>query len=87
MTERCALLVGSRKGAFVLEGSRDAWTWSLRGPLCEGWPIHDMTRDPATVAILAAGGSPWYGAAVWRSDDLGRTWTHSSEGLTSGGAA
>ena len=34
--------------------------------------------------MLAGGGSPWYGPAVWRSDDLGETWTHSSEGLTYG---
>ena len=39
------------------------------------------TRRPAP---FAAGGSPWYGPAVWRSDDLGATWTHSSEGLTYG---
>ncbi len=36
---------------------------------------------PPTGAILAAGGSPWYGPAVWRSDDRGVTWSHSSVGL------
>ena len=39
---------------------------------------------PTTGAILAAGGSTWYGPAVFRSQDLGSTWTHSSEGLTYG---
>ena len=34
--------------------------------------------------LLAGAGSPWFGPAVWRSDDLGETWTHSSEGLTYG---
>jgi len=86
MAERCALLIGTRKGAFVLEGDRRGSTWDVRGPLCEGWPIHDMILDPATGAILAAGGSPWYGASVWRSDDLGTSWTQSSEGLTYGDA-
>jgi len=86
MAERCALLIGTRKGAFVLEGDRHESTWDVRGPLCEGWPIHDMIVDPATGAILAAGGSPWYGASVWRSHDLGASWTQSSEGLTYGDA-
>jgi photosystem II stability/assembly factor-like uncharacterized protein len=84
MTDRLVLLVGTRKGAFVLEGDPGRRAWRTRGPLCEGWPIHDISIEPGTGALLAGGGSPWYGAAVWRSDDLGETWTHSSEGLTYG---
>jgi photosystem II stability/assembly factor-like uncharacterized protein len=78
------LLVGTTKGAFILESDADRHHWELSGPLCEGWPIHDLIVEPGTGAILAAGGSPWYGPAVWRSDDGGSTWTHSSEGLTYG---
>jgi photosystem II stability/assembly factor-like uncharacterized protein len=78
------LLVGTPKGAFILDGDGDRRDWSLRGPLCEGWPIHDLIIEPSSGAILAAGGSPWYGPAVWRSDDHGKTWTHSSEGLSYG---
>lgn len=81
---RCLLLVGTRKGAFILDGDTARREWSLRGPLCEGWPIHDMAWDPATGSIYAAGGSTWYGPAVWRSDDLGATWSHSSDGITYG---
>jgi photosystem II stability/assembly factor-like uncharacterized protein len=81
---RSVLLVGTPKGAFLLEGDAQRQSWSLRGPLCEGWPIHDLSVEPASGAILAAGGSPWYGPAVFRSDDQGETWTHSSEGLTYG---
>jgi photosystem II stability/assembly factor-like uncharacterized protein len=84
MSERVALLVGTKKGGFVLEGDRTASSWDVRGPLCEGWPIHDMSWNPTTKSIYAGGGSPWYGPAVWRSDDLGNTWTHSSEGLSYG---
>ncbi|HYK94366.1 MAG TPA: sialidase family protein [Candidatus Dormibacteraeota bacterium] len=84
MAKRVALLVGTRKGLFVLDGHEDRDDWAVRGPLCEGWPIHDAILDPASGAIMAAGGSNWYGPAVWRSDDLGETWTHSSEGLTYG---
>lgn len=78
------LLVGTKKGAFILRGDADRRAWTLEGPLCEGWPIHDVTFDPSDGSIYAAGGSPWYGPAVWRSDDLGRTWSHSSAGLSFG---
>ena len=81
---RNLLLVGTSKGAFILDGDASRTSWSVRGPLCEGWPIHDLSVDPASGAILAAGGSAWYGPAVFRSEDLGSTWTHSSEGLTYG---
>jgi photosystem II stability/assembly factor-like uncharacterized protein len=43
-----------------------------------------MSVDAATGTIYAAAGSPWYGPAIWRSDDLGATWSHSSAGLTYG---
>ena len=84
MGTRVLLLVGTKKGAFVLEGDPSRDRWDVRGPLCEGWPVHDMRIDPADGAIVAAAGSPWYGPAAWRSEDLGETWTHSSEGLTYG---
>ena len=84
MTKRVALLVGTRKGLFVLDGDADRDSFEVRGPLCDGWPIHDAIVDPASGALYAGGGSNWYGPAVWRSDDLGKTWSHSSEGLTYG---
>ena len=83
MAERVAVLVGTKKGAFVLESDASREAWSVRGPLCEGWPIHDVSAD-SRGTIYAAGGSPWYGPAIWRSDDLGATWSHSSEGITYG---
>ncbi len=79
---RVLLLVGTPKGAFIFESDEGRRDWTTRGPLCEGWPIHDLIVEPGSGAILAAGGSPWYGPAVWRSEDLGTTWTHSSAGLT-----
>lgn len=84
MPLRALLLLGTPKGAFILESDAERRAWSVRGPLCEGWPVHDISVEPGTNALLAGAGSPWYGPAVWRSDDLGETWTHSSEGLTYG---
>ena len=84
---RAILLVGTAKGAFFVESDVERRSWDIRGPLCEGWPIHDLIVEPDSGAILAGGGSPWYGPAVWRSEDLGASWTHSSDGLTYGDAA
>ena len=84
MATRLLLLVGTKKGAFIVDGDPARRRWELRGPLCEGWPILDVSWDPTQRALLAAGGSPWFGPAVWRSDDLGATWTHSSDGITYG---
>lgn len=75
------LLVGTRKGCFVLESDEDRRDWKVRGPFCEGWPIYHAVHDPASGAIYAAAASEWHGAGVWRSSDLGETWELSSEGL------
>ena len=74
------LLVGTRKGAFLLE-SEDRRDWSLRGPLCESWPVYHAIYDPGSGSIYAAAASEWHGSAVWRSTDLGETWSLSSEGI------
>jgi photosystem II stability/assembly factor-like uncharacterized protein len=87
MRTRVQLLVGTKKGAFIFESDAAREDWSVRGPLCEGWPVHDLIVEPDTGAILAAAGNPWYGPAVWRSEDSGATWTHSSAGLTFGDEA
>jgi photosystem II stability/assembly factor-like uncharacterized protein len=84
VAQRVLVLLGTKKGAFILEGGPDRRAWALRGPFCETWPINHLVADPATGAILGAGGNEWFGPAVWRSDDLGATWTHASEGLSYG---
>ena len=80
---KTALLVGTRKGLFVLE-SDDRSDWRMRGPYCEGWPVYHAVQDPDSGAIYAAAASEWHGAAVWRSADLGETWELSSEGMNYG---
>ena len=84
MTKRVRLLVGTKKGAFILESDEARRDWSVRGPMCEGWPVHDIIVEPGSGALLVAAGNAWYGPAVWRSEDDGETWTHSSSGLTYG---
>jgi hypothetical protein len=81
---RTVLLVGTRKGLFVLESDGDRRDWQVRGPYCEGWPVYHAIHDASSGAIYAAAASEWHGSAVWRSNDLGETWEHSSEGLAYG---
>ena len=81
MVKKVLTLIGTKKGAFILESDELRRTWKLRGPFCEAWPIHHMAGDPATGTIYAGGGNEWFGPAVWKSTDLGESWTHSSEGL------
>jgi len=75
------LLVGTRKGCFVLE-SDDRSEWSMRGPYCDGWPIYHAVHDAESGTIFAAAASEWHGSGVWRSGDLGESWQLSSEGLS-----
>lgn len=84
MAARVVVLVGTRKGAFILESDAARRTWSLAGPFCEAWPINHVIAEPASGRIHAAGGNEWFGPAVWTSEDLGASWTHSSEGLAYG---
>jgi hypothetical protein len=77
---KSVLLVGTRKGLFVLE-SEDRREWAVRGPFCESWPVYHAMLDRDSGTIFAAAASEWHGAAIWRSADLGESWEHSSEGL------
>jgi photosystem II stability/assembly factor-like uncharacterized protein len=79
---KTVLLVGTRKGCFVLESDGDRRDWDVRGPFCEGWPIYHAVHDVSSGAFYAAAASEWHGAGVWRSNDLGESWELSSEGLS-----
>ena len=43
--------------------------------------MYHVIHDPKSGAVYAAAASEWHGQAIWRSGDLGETWTHSSEGI------
>jgi photosystem II stability/assembly factor-like uncharacterized protein len=81
---RTLLLIGTRKGCFLLESDAGRSDWAVRGPFCEGWPIYHAVYDAESGDIYAAAASEWHGSAIWRSRDLGESWTHSSEGLSYG---
>jgi photosystem II stability/assembly factor-like uncharacterized protein len=69
------VLVGTRKGAFVLtaDGKRD--TWEVSGPHFAGWEIYHMKGSPADPnRLYASQTSGWFGQKIQRSDDGGKTW-------------
>lgn len=81
MPAQVLVLIGTKKGVFIAQSDDGRQSWKLRGPYCENWPIQHVIADPKTGAIYGAGGNEWFGPAVWKSTDLGETWTHSSAGL------
>jgi photosystem II stability/assembly factor-like uncharacterized protein len=69
------VLVGTRKGAFVLtaDGKREAW--AVAGPFFPGWEVYHVTGSPADPnRLFASQSSGWFGQIVQRSDDGGATW-------------
>ncbi len=69
------LLVGTRKGAFILrsDGTRD--DWDVQGPLFAGWEMYHLNGSPADPDRLYDSQSTgWHGQVVQRSDDGGKTW-------------
>lgn len=73
--DRLTLLLGTSKGAFLVDGGRERSGWTVSGPFCDGWPINHVVGDAETGTLWAGGGGDWNGAGVWRSDDGGATWT------------
>ena len=69
------VLVGTRKGAFILESDGKRQNWEVSGPHFAGWEIYHMkgsTADPNR--IYASQTSGWFGQIIQRSDDGGKTW-------------
>ena len=69
------VLVGTRKGAFVMtsDGKRDRW--KIAGPHFGGWEIYHVKGSPANPdRLYASQSSGWFGQIVQRSDDGGTTW-------------
>lgn len=74
MASGVTILVGTTKGAFLLNGGDSREGWNVSGPFCDGWPINHMVGDADSGTIWAGGGGEWSGAGVWRSVDGGKTW-------------
>lgn len=69
------VLVGTRKGAFILESDGKREQWSINGPLFAGWEIYHVNGSPVDPQRLyASQSSGWFGQMIQRSNDGGQTW-------------
>lgn len=69
------VLVGTRKGAFVLTSDGARRRWSVSGPHFAGWEVYHVKGSPADPdRLYASQTSGWFGQIIQRSDDGGRTW-------------
>ena len=69
------LLVGTRKGAFVLTADGARRDWSVSGPHFAGWEIYHLKGSPVNPdRLYASQSSSWFGQVIQRSDDGGQTW-------------
>ncbi len=69
------VLVGTRKGAFVLSADGKREDWAISGPFFGGWEIYHVKGSPADPNRLwASQTSAWFGQQIQRSDDGGVTW-------------
>jgi hypothetical protein len=72
---RTRVLVGTKKGGFILtsDGKRDVW--QVSGPFFAGWEVYHMKGSPADQnRLYASQTSGWFGQKIQRSDDGGKTW-------------
>jgi photosystem II stability/assembly factor-like uncharacterized protein len=69
------VLVGTRKGAFVLTADGVRRDWHVSGPHFAGWEIYHVNGSPADPnRLYASQSSGWFGQVIQRSDDGGTSW-------------
>lgn len=79
---RVRVLVGTRKGAFILTADGARKNWDVSGPHFAGWEMYHLKASPIDPnRIYASQSSGWFGQVIQRSDDGGKTW-----GTPDGGA-
>jgi len=70
------VLVGTRKGAFVLTSDGKRQSWKVDGPHFGGWEIYHLNASPAEPnRVYASQSTGWFGQLIQRSDDGGATWS------------
>jgi len=69
------ILVGTRKGAFILTSDGTRKQWDVSGPHFAGWEMYHLKGSPVEPnRIYASQTSGWFGQIIQRSDDGGKTW-------------
>ena len=77
------VLVGTRKGAFVLTSDGKRKRWAVSGPHFGGWEMYHVKGSPVDPnRLYASQTSGWFGQIIQRSNDGGKTWEAPGGGLT-----
>lgn len=77
------VLVGTRKGAFILTSDGKRQQWDVSGPHFPGWEIFHLKGSLANPQrIYASQTSGWFGQVIQRSDDGGQTWVTAGNQFT-----
>ena len=77
------VLVGTRKGAFILTADGKREKWDVSGPHFAGWEIYHLKGSSADPnRLYASQTSGWFGQVIQRSSDGGKTWETPGGGLT-----
>ncbi len=72
---RVRVLVGTRKGAFILTSDASRRSWKVDGPHFGGWEVYHLKGSPVQPdRLYASQTSSWFGQVVQRSEDGGATW-------------
>jgi hypothetical protein len=80
------VLVGTRKGAFVLTADGNRKSWEVSGPHFGGWEMYHVKGSPADPnRLYASQSSGWFGQVLQRSDDGGKTWRVAGDDRVPGG--
>jgi len=70
------VLVGTKKGAFVLTSDGNREKWDVSGPHFAGWELYHVKGSPVDPnRLYASQSSGWFGQQIQRSNDGGKTWT------------
>ena len=69
------VLVGTRKGAFILTADGTRERWQVSGPHFAGWEVYHVKGSPVNPdRLYASQSSAWFGQVVQRSEDGGASW-------------
>jgi photosystem II stability/assembly factor-like uncharacterized protein len=69
------VLVGTKKGAFILNADGKREKWDVSGPFLGGWEIYHLKGSPVEPdRLYASQSSGWFGQQIQRSNDGGKTW-------------
>jgi photosystem II stability/assembly factor-like uncharacterized protein len=76
------VLVGTKKGAFILTSDGKRQKWDISGPHFAGWEMYHLKGSPVDPnRIYASQSSGWFGQIIQRSSDGGKTWETPGGGM------